>query len=129
MHPTFSELTEGMRLGRTRLALSAADLALWREVAGDDGSAREFHAPGLIAALMMRGYMRILPRRPPGNIHAHQTWDWLRPVPRTLEALELELHCESKDLRAGRRWVQFGSELRAGDEAYVRSRTRMVWAL
>lgn len=129
MHPTFSELSEGARLGRTALEISASDVALWRQVGGDDDAGRDFHAPGLIAALMMRGYMRILPRRPPGNIHAHQVWDWVRPVPRALDSLVLELRCESKYLRGERRWVHLGSELRAGHETYVRACTRMVWAL
>jgi acyl dehydratase len=122
---TFEELTAGTVLGSRDMEVTARDLAAF------DGLALPPHGPvppGVAVALLMRGYMNILPHRPPGNIHASLRLEWGAPLALG-DRLTLSLRCREKERRKGRPWVLFESVLAKADGTFVLAGVKwMVWA-
>ena len=124
---TFDALTAGSCLGSCAMAVTACDVAAFDGLLPRPAVPGSV-PPGFAVALMMRGYMSILPRRPPGNIHASLQLEW--GVPLTIgDRVRLSLRCAGKEWRRGRPWVRFESMLERADGALVLAGTKwMVWA-
>jgi hypothetical protein len=126
---TFDRLEPGKLLGEIALQVGADEFAQWDSMfPGSIEASGEFLPPGLVIALMMRGYIDLLGERPKGNVHAGQEFDWGPPAPREGE-LVVSLSCLRKELKGERRWVWFGNEVRTlGGPVHLRGTMRMLWA-
>ncbi len=124
----FDRFRSGQTLGRHREALDATSLAEWFALCPADRDLLPWMPPGLAIAVVMRAYMRVLPHRPPGNVHAGQDLDIVR-LPGVDAMLTTILTCADKRVSNDRRRVIFATET-TGDDGYVffRSRISMIWA-
>jgi len=85
-------------------------------------------SPGLAVALMMRAYMRLMPIRPPGTVHASQK---IRLGVSLVagDRVTVRLRCVEKERRKERGWVRFETEIRSQLDALVLAGEQwMVWA-
>jgi acyl dehydratase len=114
---TYERLVPGATIGSLSLDIMAADIEDYRSITEEAGPGLPL-SPGLAVALMMRAYMRLMPKRPPGSIHASQK---LRlGVPLTAgDRVTVELRCAGKERRKARGWVRFETEIRNQTSALV----------
>lgn len=85
--------------------------------------------PGMMAAVTIRAYSDVLQPRPPGNVHAAQSFT-LRRRPRQGSRLTTTVRCAEKELRKGRRWIVFATETTdasTGAPAFS-GRMTVIWA-
>ena len=124
---TFETFTPGQDLGVVHLPHDADRLAAWDRLFPGGAGSEVLPANYLVAALM-RGYLALVDRRPPGNVHAGQTLHWAAPVPRGAD-LSVSLLCRDKVLKNGRRWIWFSASV-APDSgpACLSGDLRMLWA-
>lgn len=104
----FDDFQPGQLLGSRSETVGDELLQHLRQVYGTDGN-RPLSRPEaatLAMVVMMRSYLGIVTPRPPGNIHARQQFQ-LAALPEPGESLRVELHCQSKEMRRDRRYVNF----------------------
>lgn len=104
----FDDFVVGASLGRFEDRIDASFLAEWRSVFNDD---LEVNPGGAVMALYMRAYMALLPKRPPGNIHARQKVRVFLPLPSNA-TIATEIVCRAKELKGERRWITLFGTLR-----------------
>jgi acyl dehydratase len=123
---TYDRLAPGETVGRLSLDVTAADIEDYRAIAGTEDLPLPL-SPGLAVALMMRAYMRLMPRRPPGTIHASQRIRLGAPLAAG-DRVTIALRCMEKERRKERGWVRFETEIRNQSEALVLAGEQwMVW--
>lgn len=115
---TFDVLEAGSLLGEHRFVFDEAALGEWTALFPEDAGCRPVMPPAMLAMVVMRAFIAIMHDRPPGNVHAGQSFELLR-LPVLDERLVTRLRCQCKDLRNGRRWVTFNSET-SGDHGELR---------
>jgi acyl dehydratase len=121
---TYDRLTPGETVGRLSLDITASDIEDYRAIAGTEDLPL---SPGLAVALMMRAYMRLMPKRPPGTVHASQKIRLGVPLAAG-DRVTIELRCLEKERRRERGWVRFETEIRNQSEALVLAGEQwMVW--
>lgn len=124
----FETFRPGEAIGARDYDLDAAALEDWLALfpADRDGA---LMPPGMMAAVTIRAYSDILLPRPPGNVHAAQSFT-LRRRPRQGCRLTTTVSCAEKALRKGRRWVVFATETTdasTGAPAFS-GRMTVIWA-
>jgi acyl dehydratase len=123
----FADFAEGELLGSYREAIERELLDCWQAAFPDETSGAAL-SHGLLVAHVMRAYMRIMPERPPGNVHARQRYQFGRGL-RHGETLVTEFHCAGRQLKGERRWVNLRSRaLDASGECLCRGEMSMLWA-
>ena len=125
---TFDRFEPGAVIGTVTFDLTEARMAEWRMLFPDEPASGPTLPPGLVIAMMMRGYIHILGERPDGNVHAEQELRWFGPAPCN-EPLVVGLRCLRKEVRSQRRWVWLENSV--GNQAgatYLRGTMRMLWA-
>jgi len=123
---TFDRLQPGELVGCRSERIERRALTIWNTIyGGNDGP----QVPaGFAAVLVMRAYLAIVSPRPPGNIHRALTVRAHRPLPYD-EPLLSAVTCTAKQLRNGRRYVQFTVTCRAQDgNLCVDGDIDMIWA-
>lgn len=122
---TFDSFQPGALIGETEVRLDDTLKASWEGIGQLPPDGRL--PPGLLVALLMRGYGQVVDRRPPGNVHAGLEIDLLDD---RLEGdrMRVVVRCADKELRKGRRWVHFAAEQFCGDRCLARSRLTLLWA-
>jgi hypothetical protein len=124
---TYERLVPGETIGSLTLDVTPEDIADYREVVGMPDLELPL-SPGLAFALMMRAYMRLMPRRPPGTIHASQKVSLGVPLAAG-DRVTMVLRCVEKERRKARGWVRFETELRNQAGALVLAGEQWtVWA-
>lgn len=126
----FDEFVPGATLGSRTQTLDEPLLRALRAVygPGEGGPMRRPEAAALAMVLMMRAYMAVVAPRPPGNIHARQRLR-IQALPTTGESLSVVLRCHAKELRRGRRYVDFEAVgTGAGGRALFTGLLTLVWA-
>jgi hypothetical protein len=103
---TFADFQPGSVLGERKFAFDDAALAQWLKLFPDDRGAAPLMPPAMVAMVIMRTFTDVLRDRPPGNIHARQTFGITR-LPKLNEHLTTTLSCTGKELKRERRWVSF----------------------
>jgi acyl dehydratase len=107
---TYERLVPGSTIGSLSLDIAAADIGDYRSITQEAGPGLPL-SPGLAVALMMRAYMRLMPDRPPGSIHASQKLRLGVPLAAG-DRVTVELRCAEKERRKARGWVRFETEIR-----------------
>jgi acyl dehydratase len=121
---TFDSFSAGELLGTHTETVDAALLEAWRALFPAAAQAEQ----GLLCALLMRAYMRILPERPPGNVHARQSYEFIRAA-QLGARLTTRLNCRAAERKGERRWVHLESETSDANGALVcRGAMSMLWA-
>ncbi|MGH6883699.1 MaoC family dehydratase [Hypericibacter sp.] len=123
---TYERLMPGAKIGSLSLDIAAADIDDYRRITA--GTDLELPlSPGLAVALMMRAYMRLMPERPPGSIHASQKLRLGVPLAAG-DRVTVALRCAEKERRKERGWVRFETEIRNQASALVlASEHWVVW--
>jgi hypothetical protein len=103
---TFADFQPGAVLGERAFAFDEPALAQWLTLFPDDRGAAPLMPPAMIAMVIMRTFTDVLRDRPPGNIHARQTFGITR-LPTLNEHLTTTLSCRAKELKRERCWVTF----------------------
>lgn len=121
----FDDFRPGDSLGSVELRLEPTLREGWRQIGSPSTDDRL--PPGLLVALLMRGYGQIVDRRPPGNVHAGLRMNFLddRLVD---DSLRISVHCADAALRKGRRWVELDTEQWSGDHRLTQGRLTLLWA-
>ena len=71
----FDDFEAGTQIVSQSLHIDEAMFDLWVSLYPNDAVCRPVMPPGMMAMVVMRGYMYVIPQRPPGNIHAEQRID------------------------------------------------------
>lgn len=122
----FDDFEEGAALGTVDIAIDHDRMALWNGIYGDAGEATI--PQGLIAASMMEAYLRVIPRRPPGNIHASQKLDFTGDIAQPGARLTFEFACLEKTRRRERGWVTLSVRCRDGERDLMNGEIQTIWA-
>ncbi|WP_147426032.1 hotdog family protein [Teichococcus wenyumeiae] len=122
----YDDFVPGQSLGSATCAVDAEAVAQWCRLFPDDDLS-DLMPHGMIAVVSMRAYGEVIPRRPPGNIHAAQHFDLLR-LPRIGEKLVTTVSCVSKEIRRDRRRVTLATETRGSTGPAFQGRMTVLWA-
>ena len=124
----FADFESDTAIGSQTFEISEEMFTLWTSLFPDDAACRPFIPPGMFAMIVMRGYMSVIPNRPPGNIHAEQTADLVR-LPRIGETVTTTFRCDRAEERVGRKWVYLVSVTKDGaGEPLFNGRMTTIWA-
>ena len=124
---TYDRVVAGEAIGSCCFEVTGRDIADYRAIAGTSDLELPL-SPGLAVALMMRAYMRLMPKRPPGTIHASQKLTLGAPISPG-DRITVALRCVEKERRKERGWVRFESEMRnQRDQLVLLGDQWMVWA-
>jgi hypothetical protein len=125
---TFADFVPAEELGVSAFDFDRDAVAAWTNLFPDDAASLPDMPYGMVAMVLMRAFMRIIPQRPPGNIHAGQKF-WISRMPKLGTQLMNTLTCVRKELKNERRWVTFASETTgSGDTLFFRGQMITVWA-
>lgn len=109
----YDSYVPGAEIGARDYLFDAAALRQWLALFPDDADGDRMPA-GMTAVVCMRAYAEILSPRPPGNVHAAQTFTVHR-MPRLGDRLTTRLRCRAKEIKRERRWVWLQSETTIAD--------------
>ena len=123
---TFDRLQPGMLVGHRHDRIEPTALTMWRTIYGGSG---DLAVPaGFAAVLVMRAYLAIVSPRPPGNIHRALDVRAHHPLAVDLP-LQSAVACTDKQIRNGRRYVQFTVTIHAPEgQLCVDGDIDMIWA-
>lgn len=125
---TFDTFKADELIGSVTIPVDGTDISNWFALFPETAQPISTLPPGLVIALMMRGYIQILGERPRGNVHASQELEWHAPAPAT-GALIVSLKCEKKELKEGRRWLWLENTVATTNGAIcLKGTMRMLWA-
>lgn len=125
---TFDDFVPGHCFGAIPITLDEQLWSSWIQLFPDDAACAPDMPEGMTAVLVMRAYMELVAPRPPGNVHASQSFEVAR-LPRLGQTVTTAITCTGKELRNGRRWVDLATDSRnEGDEHLFTGRMRMIWA-
>ena len=121
---TFESFVPGESLGEVTLP---PPLESWRHLF--PRQAEYEHAPtGFLVAVMMRGYIAIIGKRPDGNVHLDQKLRWGSPAPRDTSFV-VSLRCVDKQIRKDRRHVWLVASVGDGRElSFLDGDMQFLWA-
>ncbi|KAA8605733.1 hypothetical protein AL036_17670 [Salipiger aestuarii] len=125
---TFDDFRPGHIFGTAPVTLDDALFGKWTALFPDDAACAPDMPEGMIAVLVMNAYMELIAPRPPGNVHAGQTFA-LERLPKLGETVNTTITCTGKELRKGRRWLTL--ETRSHDDAdnfLFSGEMRLIWA-
>jgi len=125
----FDDFTEGRSMGEASVTLTDELIKRWVALYPGDGALLPAMPDGMTSVLVMRAYMEILSPRPPGNIHAAQSFTMNAGVT-VGDRITTELVCARKWERKGRHWLELKTTSRhdSGERAFTGVMT-MIWAL
>lgn len=125
---TFDDFEPGALLGNASVTIDDDYVARWLALYANEPDPRPAVPAGMAMLIVMRCYAEAVRPRPPGNVHAGQSLSFER-VPQIGERLTTSVHCESKTLKKGRRWIRFAVKA-TNDEGQVcyRGVITSLWA-
>lgn len=125
---TFEDFQPGKSFGEAPVTLDEALFEKWTALFPGDAACAPEMPEGMTAVLVMNAYMKLISPRPPGNVHASQTFELAR-LPKLGETVTTTVTCTGKELRSGRRWVDLETQSRDAEGTFLFSGTmRMIWA-
>ncbi len=125
---TYDTFVPGTDLGSFTETIDAAALQRWATLYPWDVPPDGQAPIGMLTVLMMRAYMNVLTRRPPGGIHASQLQQVLR-APRANETVTTAIHCAGKEIRRERRYIDLQFKMTdASGQLLAQGRMDSIWA-
>lgn len=125
---TFEDFQPGKSFGTAPVTLDDALFDKWTALFPGDAACTPQMPEGMTAVLVMNAYMQLVAPRPPGNVHASQSFA-LERLPQLGETVTTTVTCTGKELRNGRRWVDLETQSHDQTGAFLFSGTmRMIWA-
>lgn len=125
---TFDDFEPGRSFGAAPVTLDDALWAGWTRLFPEDADCAPDMPEGMTAVLAMRAYLTLVAPRPPGNVHASQSFAITR-LPKRGETVTTEVACAGRELRNGRRWVDLATDSRdAAGAPLFTGRMRLIWA-
>jgi hypothetical protein len=125
---TFADFEPGKTLGRRDFNLTEEMIGLWTGLFPDDRRSLPFMPPAMIAMVVMRAFIEILPDRPRGNVHAGQKF-WISRLPQLQDGMTTTFRCLGKEEKGNRRWLTFGSDtVDTADRPLFRGQMTTIWA-
>jgi hypothetical protein len=106
---TFADFEAGAEIGSQEFEIDNAMFELWTSLYPTDADCFPVMPPGMMAMVLMRGYMHAIPKRAPGNIHAEQQIDLVR-LPKIGDTVMTTYRCVRKEERLGRKWIYLASK-------------------
>lgn len=125
---TFDDFEPGAALGTVEVAVDARRQELWTQIYGTGGSGQGEVPPGLLVAAMMEAYLKVIERRPPGNVHAGQTLAFTGHRVAPGARLSFAFSCKDKVLKRERRWVTFAVRAHDGEHLALSGEISSIWA-
>ena len=123
----FDDFVIGAEIGGADDVYDESMVLAWRRLFGPPQTPGA-QAAGMAVALMMRGYLRVVSPRPPGNVHAGQGLR-LHALPQMGEQVRTVLTCAGKEIRRERRFVEFAVTGTGKDRrSLFDGRLTLVWA-
>lgn len=125
---TFDTFAPGHCFGSVPVTLDHRLWSNWTRLYPDDASCAPEMPEGMTAVLVMKAYMELVAPRPPGNVHASQSFEVTR-LPTIGQTVTTSVTCTGKELRSGRRWIDLATDSHGADgEHLFKGRMRMIWA-
>ncbi|GHF65343.1 hypothetical protein [Seohaeicola zhoushanensis] len=125
---TFEDFEPGRSFGSVPVTLDDRLWSNWTRLYPGDSACAPEMPEGMTAVLVMKAYMELVAPRPPGNVHASQSFEVTR-LPRLGETVTTTVTCTGKELRNGRRWIDLATESRDAEGQHLfNGRMRMIWA-
>ena len=124
----FADFEAGAKIGSHTFQIDNAMFELWTSLYPNDAACLPVMPPGMMAMVVMRGYMYAIPKRPPGNIHAEQRIELVR-LPNIGDIVTTTYYCERAEERVGRKWVFLTSDTAddAGNMLFA-GRMTSIWS-
>lgn len=124
----FADFVPGQELGCARETVSEEQLAEWRALYPWDQPEPGMVPSGLATVLLMRGFHKAIPSRPPGNIHVRQTMQLHAPI-REGEEVATQVICQRAERSGERRKLDLAVETRGEDgRAVISGLISLYWA-
>ncbi|RRH76189.1 hypothetical protein [Falsigemmobacter faecalis] len=123
---TFERFEPGHIFGTLNVITDEARRRSWEAIYGPCPG--DSLPEGVIVAAMMEAYVRAIQPRPDGNVHASQELSFSGQRVEWGALLQLTVSCAGKELKNGRRWVDFDVAASARDLSLLRGRIRSIWA-
>lgn len=110
----FEHFVPGAVIGRRTETVDAAALASWVELYPWEKPEDGLLPPGYAVILQMRAFLNLVAPRPPGNIHAGQSFETYDRIA-VGEAVTTEVKCLDKRMKGERRLVELEAYATGGD--------------
>lgn len=101
---TYDYYQPGKVYGVKEFVVSEEMIAKWRSVYPDDVDSDAMPA-GMLAMIIVDAVLTHNAPRPPGGVHAAQSFD-VKRIPRIGETLLTEVKCLDKEIKNDRKWVR-----------------------
>lgn len=126
----FDDFAEGATIGSVEVTLDDHRLALWQRIYAPVGATLPPNETpySLLVAAMMECYLKVIPSRPPGNVHAAQTLSFPDQPVAPGTRLRFDFSCLSKALKRDRRWVTLGVRAFDCERPVLDGKIVTVWA-
>lgn len=125
---TFDDFEPGRCFGSVPITLDERLWSNWTRLYPGDTASSPDMPEGMTAVLVMQAYMGLVAPRPPGNVHASQSFEVVR-MPRIGQTVTTSVTCTGKELRNGRRWIDLATDsCDAEGQHLFKGRMRMIWA-
>ena len=125
---TFEDFQPGVPFGTAAVTLDDAMFENWVSLFPGDADCAPDMPEGMTAVLVMNAYMELIAPRPPGNVHASQTFG-ISQLPKLGQTVHTTVTCRSKELRKGRRWIDLETQSHDENATLLFTGTmRLIWA-
>ncbi len=127
---TFDNFAEGAPIGSIKVVLDDQRLALWQRIYAPAGASMPARTVpySLLVAAMMECYLKVIPARPPGNVHAAQTLSFPDEPVAPGTRLRFDFSCLSKALKRDRRWVTLSVRAFDRERPVLSGEIITIWA-
>lgn len=125
---TYDGFEPGRDFGEARLTLDEGLMRRWLKLFPDDAAGLPDLPEGFASVIVMRAYIELIGPRPPGNVHASQSFS-LRQLPQPGQTVITRMTSAGREIRRERRWVTIASETRdEADNILFTGEMRLIWA-
>jgi acyl dehydratase len=76
----------------------------------------------------MEAYLKVIPKRPPGNVHAGQKLAFAGKPVAVGARLRFDFSCVGREIRKERRWVSLGVQCTSAGQPVLEGQITTIWA-
>lgn len=125
----FDTFQIGDEIGTYGSVVRPEDVDAWVRLYGGEVPSSQGVPWGLVSALCMKAYLSVVTPRPPGNIHAKQSYKVFER-PKVLQDITASIKCLNKEKKNDRLMVSFSTTLSStcGKQSIMIATSTMLWA-